>query len=256
MPSNLLLLLPLLGGYAFIHLCYFTRFRAQTLEGHRLIFEAAVWGFLLVAPARALTLFWLGEIPWIQSLWSRLGGSQTGYLGTLICALALAPVLALLWNYCVAAWLLSSAEEREEDVPGTFRDFLEPARLLALDRAILRSGDDLRILLHKAATRARRKVVTVCLSMADGKVYLGVVTRPPNLRPDEKSLSLLPVASGYRDKDDRRIHWNVRYPVDQYGKALDPDEFIVVLPLADIKNARLFDEQYGELFSPEAAPRP
>lgn len=253
MPSNLLLLLPLIGGYAFIHLCYFTRFRAQTLEGHRLIFEAAVWGFLFVAPARFLTRFWLGDVPWVQGLWADLGGDHTGYLGTLICALVLAPGSALVWNFALAAWLQGSKEAREEEVPPTFRDFMKPALLLALDKAILQSGDDLRILLHKAATRGRRKVTTVCLSMADGKVYLGVVTRPPNLRPDERNLALLPVASGYRSKEDLQIKWNVRYPVDQYGKTLDPDEFIVVLPLPDIKNARLFDEDYGELFSPAEA---
>lgn len=252
MPSNLLLLLPLVGGYAFIHLCYFTRFHAQTLEGHRLIFEAAVWGFLFVAPARGLTRFWLGEISWLRGLWAELGGG-TGYLGTLICALVLAPCSALAWNFAVAAWLQGAKEVREDEVPSTFREFMKPALLLALDKAILRSGDDLRILLHKAATRGRRKVTTVCLSMADGKVYLGVVTRPPNLRPDEKNLALLPVASGYRSKEDLRINWNVRYPVEQYGRSLDPDEFIVVLPMADIKNARLFDEDYGELFSPAEA---
>lgn len=249
MPSNLLLLLPLIGGYAFIHLCYFTRFRAQTLEGHRLIFEAAVWGFLFVAPARFLTRFWLGEIPWVQELWADLGGTHMGYLGTLVCALVLAPCCAVLSNFCVAAWLQGTEEMREQEVPPSFREFMEPARLLALDKAILRSGDDLRILLHKAATR----VMTVCLSMADGKVYMGIVTRPPNLRPDEKNLALLPVASGHRSKEDLRLNWNVRYPVDQYGKNLDPDEFIVVLPLADIKNARLFDERYGEFFSPVEA---
>jgi hypothetical protein len=251
MPSNLLLLLPLVGGYVFIHLCYFTRFRAQTLEGHRLIFETAFWGFLFVVPARFLTRFCLGEIKWVRELWAELGGSHMGYLGTLVCALVLAPCCAVLCNFGVAAWQQGSAEMREQEVPPSFREFMEPARLLALDKAIIRSGDDLRILLHKAATR----VMTVCLSMADGKVYLGIVTRPPNLRPDEKNLALLPVASGYRSKEDLRIHWNVRYPVDQYGDPLDPDEFIVVLPLADIKNARLFDEEYGELFSrAEASP--
>lgn len=254
MPSNLFLLLPLVGGYTFIHLCYFTRFRAQTLEGHRLIFEAAIWGFLFVAPARLLTRFWLSEISWLQGLWAELGEIHTGYLGTLICALILAPCSALAWNFAVAAWLQGAKEAREEEVPSTFREFMKPALLLALDKAILQSGDDLRILLHKATTRVRRKVTTVCLSMADGKVYLGIVTRPPNLRPDEKNLALLPVASGYRSKEDLRINWNVRYPVEQYGHALDPDEFIVVLPIADIKNARMFDESYGELFpSQEAA---
>lgn len=251
MPSNLLLLLPLLGGYLFIHVFYFTRFRAQTLDGHRLIFEAAIWGFSFVLPARLLTRFWLGDIQWLQAVWADLGGADTTFLGTLVVASVLAPVVAVLCNFAVAAWLQASPEAREQDVPENFKDFMEPAQLLALDKAILRSGDDLRILLHKAATRARKEVTTVCLSMTDGKVYLGMLTRSPNLRPDERNLALLPVASGYRHKETMQIIWNVRYPVEQYGTTLDPEEFILVLPLSDIKSARLFDEDYGELFASE-----
>lgn len=98
MPSNLLLLLPLLGGYGFIHLFYFTRFRAQTLEGHRLIFEAAMWGFGFVLPARVLTSL-------------------------------LAPFAAILCNLVVASWLQSAVATREEEVPPSFKEFLAPAQL-------------------------------------------------------------------------------------------------------------------------------
>lgn len=252
MPSNLLLLLPLLGGYCFIHLFYFTRFRAQTLDGHRLIFEAAICGFGFVFPARLLTHLWLGDIEWLQVIWKDLGGADTVFLGTLVLASLMAPVAAIFCNFVVAAWLQASAEAREEEVPPSFKEFMEPAQLLALDKAILRSGDDLRILLHKAATRARKEVATICLYMADRKVYLGILTRSPNLRPDERTLTLLPVASGYRDKDDLQIKWNVQYPVEHYGSDLDPKEFILVLPLSDIKSARLFDKNYEGLFAREA----
>lgn len=46
MPSNLLLL-PFLAGYLFLHSFHFTKFRAQRLDGYRLLMESAAVGLVL-----------------------------------------------------------------------------------------------------------------------------------------------------------------------------------------------------------------
>src|SRR3954453_8329114 len=47
LPTNLLLL-PLLGGFWFVHFCYLFKFRAQRLDGYRLLLESAFLGLLLI----------------------------------------------------------------------------------------------------------------------------------------------------------------------------------------------------------------
>jgi hypothetical protein len=70
MPTNLLLL-PLLGGYWFLHTLYYTRFRSQRLDGYRLLMESAFAGLLLTLVARVVVLF-AQRWPLIQSPWSDL----------------------------------------------------------------------------------------------------------------------------------------------------------------------------------------
>ena len=53
MPYNLLLL-PLLGGFLFIHLTHFFRFAAQRLDGYRLLLQSAIAGICLVCIARVI----------------------------------------------------------------------------------------------------------------------------------------------------------------------------------------------------------
>src|SRR5215470_20055792 len=55
MPYNLLLL-PLLGGYILVHLCHYLRFRAQRLDGYRLLIESAIAGVVLVILSRGVVV--------------------------------------------------------------------------------------------------------------------------------------------------------------------------------------------------------
>jgi hypothetical protein len=56
MPYNLLLL-PLLGGFLFIHLAHYFRFAAQRLDGYRLLLQSAIAGTCLVGIARLVVEF-------------------------------------------------------------------------------------------------------------------------------------------------------------------------------------------------------
>ena len=60
MPTNLLLL-PLLAGYWFIRYCHFFKFRAQKLDGYRLLIHSASVGVVFLGVSRLLTwsvLYW------------------------------------------------------------------------------------------------------------------------------------------------------------------------------------------------------
>jgi hypothetical protein len=74
MPYNLLLL-PLIGGFLFVHLTHFFRFGAQRLDGYRLLFQSAIAGIGLSAAARLIDLLIdltpLGVPPTVFGLGSR-----------------------------------------------------------------------------------------------------------------------------------------------------------------------------------------
>jgi hypothetical protein len=248
-PSNLLLLLPILGGYLFIHFCFRFYFRAQALDGNRLIFEAAVAGFVLFLPCRLLTSWLFHHAPGPREVWYGLAGRTP-----LLSALILTPLLALgaayIWNLCEStrAWQRS----RDEEAPD-LRAFLDAGRERTLSWAVRRWGNSFQILLHEAAKRASREKQLVCLTMKDRKAFVGWVVKSPNLRANDSYVSLVPLMSGYREKDTLDLTFSVFYPVERYfGKdpELKAEDFVVALPVAEITSARLFDlKLYSEIFA-------
>ena len=80
MPTNLLLL-PLVGGYWFLHAFYFTRFRSQRLDGYRLLVESAIAGILLTFIARPM-VFAVNLSPSLRSTWDSLAPLDIPYFGT------------------------------------------------------------------------------------------------------------------------------------------------------------------------------
>jgi len=86
MPTNLLLL-PLLGGYWFLHTLYYTRFRSQRLDGHRLLMESAFAGLLLTLVARVVVVF-AQRSQVVQSAWSDIAPGLP-FLGTASASLLL-----------------------------------------------------------------------------------------------------------------------------------------------------------------------
>ena len=56
--------------------------------------------------------------------------------------------------------------------------------------------------------------------------------------------------SGYRDKDALETRRTVYYEAVLSDSAVDPDEFVITLPLKDVKIAGFFnDEAYDEYFA-------
>ena len=249
MPQDLLILLPLLGGYWFIHLSDFTRFRAQTLSGYRLIFEAALCGFAFVPVAAALCHVVQPTAPgsWIVGTWEALFGWGAEGLGVLSLSLLLAPVFAVLFNLVAGVRQYSEWDGIWDDEAPSLADLREASLIRARERAVQRVGNHLTKLFFAAAVTSQ----AVNLTMRHGKVYVGWITKLPTLDPDEEYVRLLPMISGYRDRYTREVRFTTDYPYGEYDEPTSPvdgEEFQVVLPIAKILSARLFDEEVYERF--------
>src|SRR5258708_3535527 len=134
MPANLLLL-PLLGGFWFVHFCYLFKFRAQRLDGYRLLLESAFFCLLLIVPARLITYLWprfsgLGrgaEGEWI-SVWHGPALSGTASL-----SLFLGLLSPFLVNWLHAAYLRTLSnqdwglDEEQSNLWEAASNFLAPA---------------------------------------------------------------------------------------------------------------------------------
>jgi hypothetical protein len=220
MPYNLLLL-PLIGGFLFIHLTHYFRFAAQRMDGYRLLFQAAIAGVGLSTAGRLAELL-VGETPLGPPLgryWAIF--SPFPYSATSAISLLLGPMCALVVNL-----------------------FLDKEK--ANDREIKAHGNLFLKLLHQAEKEER----LISLTLDSRKWYVGWVAESPNLDPQEQYFKLLPFMSGYRDKDSLETRQTVYYEAVLRDTALDRSEFVVVLPVKDVKIAGFFNDQaYDEYFA-------
>ena len=218
MPYNLLLL-PLLGGFLFLHRTSAFRFRAQRLDGNRLLLESAIYGALLLFAARLVVLL-VGKTAfgtWCGSVW---------------------------WNYAPFPHSDSTAVAVLLAVclPVAINRIMPAKR--AKSWAIRKSGDGLTVLLNDANEKRR----LVSLTLGNLKWYVGYVVELPNLKPQDPYLRLLPLISGYRDRDTLETHPTVHY--GQVLEQLPGVDISIVLPVADIKSATQFDlDLYDDFFA-------
>jgi hypothetical protein len=236
MDVTVLLLLPLVAGYFFCRQCNLTRYLVSREEGHRLYFRAALYGFVLFLLVLMLRQWLEAHFPTFKLLEGKFRALLLPYLkdadksytfdisvaavGSVIVALPIAKLVNVLY------W-----------------------RGRALANAI--KHDDFEQLLNDAVART----IPVAVTMLSRKVYVGFVTQTFDPGHDRKWIKLLPLVSGYRDKDNLRIEFVTNYR-DAYGSVdptnpgaalpaplghLAPKDFGVVLPLGRIESANLFD---------------
>lgn len=220
MPYNLLLL-PLIGGFLFIHIAHFFRFGAQRADGYRLLFQAAIAGVALSIFGRLVELL-LALTPfghWFENYWQIF--SPFPYSATSALSLLMGPAFALLVNL-----------------------FINKEKAKALE---LRSNGSFFLRLLDEAANEKR---LISVTLDSRKWYVGWVVESPNLDPHEQYFRLLPFISGYRDKDGLEPRRTVYYEGVLRDSTIDRSEFVITLPLKDVKIAGFFnDEIYDEFFA-------
>ena len=191
MPSNLLIL-ALLAGFVLVHRSHVFRFRAQLLDGYRLLFYCSIAGTVLLGVSRVLVCFAkLFPVFWyIRPAWGQFAGVP--YLGTFIGSLVLGILVPEVWNRFVDA---EECHHKE-----------------------VMQGDALLGLLQQAVDEERM----VSISFENRKWYAGYVAEAPNLKPTEKYFKLLPVLSGYRDKDTLAARRTLSYEALLLSEIVSP----------------------------------
>lgn len=247
MPSALLPFLLLLGGYVFTHLWHLSRFRAQGLDGYRLVFEAGLAGCVFLFPARVLVQ-WLKDVlpDSLLADWYAMTAG-TSFVGTTIVAFAMAPAAASLANL-VVGWQL---QKRGLRVPSqTYARFpgrlhgcarcWKASRLWSQGIAVSVSGDALQQIFFRAATDFERGF-TVGITMSNRRIYAAFVARAPNLSPvDSQYVRLVPLMSGFRSEDKLEVEYEYGYPLRSIGEW---DDAVMTVPVSEIISAHLLSPE-------------
>jgi len=250
MDSVLLFALPLVGGLIFCTRFNYTRWRAAREDGHRLYFRAVFFGAAIFALVLAVRVYLEARFPEL----GRLEAPIKSIVEPMVKEGVSPDALADLAITCFVSMLIAA--------PLAWVLNLLFWKNYWLRRAIKK--DDFEALLLDAADRE----FPIAATMDDGKVYVGYVIKGFNPAEDRKSLLLLPLMSGYRNKETHKVTFTTFY-TDLYGgdplstdavtlpKPLDhlyAEDFITWLPVEHMSSCRLFDAVAYQSFQKRGPP--
>jgi hypothetical protein len=237
--AALILALPLISGFMFATIWRVTKYASSREEGQRLYFRAGFYAAWLLLCALLLRFSLVSYIELAATLDRLLSAAiaplfkqnDEARLADLavasLASLVLGPTLAYLLNIFTPK-------------PWAFR------------RAI--KGNELEGMFYRAATDS----VPVCLTLDNRKVYVGRVVTIDFDSSERKTIAVLPVMSGYRDKDSLDLEFTTDYQKalgaatqQAEGSSLPSaraEDYVVALPIGRVVSVSFFDLQAYEHF--------
>ncbi len=245
-----LLLLPALGGYWALTRANCWKYGALRESGYHLVFRSACLGGLLSAIAYLPLLALSYAVP-------DLGVDLKGWLRlseplTLVqAAVGIGTLSGFALPYGLNRRKKETDAEHEAvdtETPLSWRRRLRCTDLEGARRAAAERGDLIELTLQDSAQRP----TTVEIALNSGKTYIGYATVSGIFQRDatEPDIALLPVVSGYRDKDTQELKLTTSYgryynEIRRHHPGADRstslEDMRVILPLSEIRSARLFD---------------
>ena len=224
------LIVPVLAGYLFLVTSWPTRYSTFRRSGYHLFFNSALVGALLLFAARLITSTYDSPCsPW-QVSWREF--ANLPYSGTL----AIALLLALGGGGLVNGFIL-----------------LFSNRSYWAKKAAKKYGNLIDWLIEDAlGTRSLLELTT-----KSGKSYVGFPQRSDLSTGDSSEVALIPVLSGYRVGETRKLefttdYWDVYLALSEEEGPLphlEPDDFLLIVPRGEIVSARRFDPLAYDYFN-------
>jgi len=239
MDKALLAVLPLVGGYIFAKEWIVTKYFVQREDGHRLYFRAAFYAAFLFAVAFLLRIIFLDYIDSFQHFELELLG-----LSDSLGENTMKHDDAMLLLVSLYAFVLGSFLWLPFSLPfvSPYFSFLFPFewRKKLLEDAVCDNE------MEQLISTAVRRAIPVAATMENNKVYIGLVSATPLPTSKTKTLSLLPLVSGYRDSNTGSLTLTTPYDgiyknLADIAPHLEIDDFAMVLPMDKIQSLNLFD---------------
>ena len=211
-----LLLVPALAGYLFLSRFNATRYSLPRETGYHVVFQSAIAGVLFFFVARLCVVLADMLAPAITECWKTIVPLE--YSGTAAGTFILAALLPSILNK-------SSKFDRFE----------------SRQKAAEAAGDHISLIIDQAMQQGR----FVELSLTSGKSYVGSPIQGTFGHRDSGDVTLIPIASGYRDNDTRDLVLTTNYApaINDQLTHHTLDGLKVAFPMRDFVSARLFDQE-------------
>ena len=213
-----LLLIPALGGYWFLTRFSMTCDRLLRASGYHLVMQSAVVGAFLFAAARVIVLGVNYALPEAAGWWR--SALPIDFSGTSALAFALGLLLPLVLNPFVDR---SAAQRRASEGEGN--------------------------LVELVIKDALERDMPMEVSLRTGKSYVGTAMRSGFPSSDQADVAVVPMLSGYRDKDTAELCFTRTYAQEIDDILEGPEnlrhlafrDFRVVIPMQEVVSVCLFD---------------
>lgn len=266
-----LLILPLVGGYAFSSIWNVSKYITYREDGQRLYFRAIFYAVFITIVSANIHTFLFVHINNYQIFLEYISlslnykdklefFSNTSRASILVMTIIIGPSLAHILNSPRYMFMGYKAQDSAKWLTNKFKFLvyisiiIEPiykffqAMVLLWEKFILdnaiKNND-----FEKLMARSVYKSLPILITLESGKIYVGWAVRVPNPIHKRKSVRILPLLSGYRTSDTHEVVFTTSYhPVlttvtndtDNLNH-LEHGDFEVVLPTSNICSCHLFD---------------
>ena len=217
MNFGLLFIIPAIGGYWFLNSLHRTRHQLARGSGYHTLFQSAVAGGLLFGFAHLAIIVIHRWLPQFAEFWQSYVPytfSDTAALGILL-SVALPVVGNRIWT-----------EEK------------------SAQRTALEGGDHIELIISESIDRQSMVEIT----LRTRKSYIGFALKGRMVNISEPDISIIPLASGYRNKETLELEITTNYAPVIEDSELDYADFQVVIPKSEIVSVRLFDPEIYRRF--------
>jgi hypothetical protein len=229
MPLINLFIFPILGGYYILIRSELFRYRQQRLEPQKLIFNSFLGGIILIIVAWVLTGLITYVFPThVEVIKSYYPLKQQAYFGTCISSFFMSILFTEISN------LVVNKDKR-------------------VSRAINKIGNEF----ERLCESCYRNIDLIQITLKNEKVYVGIVKALP-IPSHSNYLRILPVYSGYRHKDTKKLEFTTQY-LDVYATYVQSGEVYdirdltnLVIKIDEIISASKFDIEMYDRFLKQA----
>lgn len=258
-----LLTFSLVGGYAFATVWTPSLYHAARESGHRLYMRVVFYTIILLQIALFThILLYTSSQSYIQIMdfiayfvGSSSGDlsifSQPSKISILILTFILGSTLGHVLNFPKWDFLINMRLPFSEIKPF----FLYNKKLL---QHAIKNND-----FEQLITRSVYDVFPILFTLESRKVYVGWAVSAPNPAHERKSIRILPIISGYRNKDTLEVEFTTDYlPIidgvlDDKNINYALEDLEVIIPASSLSSCHLFDMTlYNEHFKPNSPSEP
>jgi hypothetical protein len=218
------LVFPIIGGYYLLIRAELFRYRQQRLEPQKLIFNSFLGGIILMIAAWIVTAMITYWFPSFVSFIRQYYPLQMQYFGTCVFSFIMAVAFTELSN------LVVNKEYR-------------------IKHAIRKIGNEF----ERLCEECQSDTEMIQITLKNDKCYVGWILSLP-IPTHSNYIALLPVVSGYRSKDEKKLTFTTQY-LDVYssyiadGSVFDIRDLTkLVIRIEDIVSANPFDIEMYERF--------